>query len=50
MLFRRYTYPQLPVHPVFDEQKTNGSDKKLVKRKQSHKKDHRTNIIATNFV
>ena len=34
----------LPVYPVFANGKSNGSDKK------SDKKDHSTNIIATNFV
>ena len=39
----------LPVYPVFDDEKSNGSDKKSVKEK-SHKKDRITNVITTNFV
>ena len=36
----------LPVHPVFEDEKSNWSDEKL---KFVFKKTYRTNIIATDF-
>ena len=39
-----------PVYPVFEDENSNGSDEKLVKRKIAYKKTDRTNITATNFV
>ena len=36
--------------PFFEDEKSNASDEKLVKRKNRIKKTDRTNIIATNFV
>ena len=39
-----------PVYPIFEDEKSNGSDEKSVKQKIAFKKTDRTNIIATNFV
>ena len=39
----------LPVHPVFEDEKSNWSDEKSVKLKFVFKKTYRTNIIATNL-
>ena len=39
----------LPVHPVFEDEKSNWSDEKSNKLKFVFKKTYRTNIIATNF-
>ena len=38
-----------PVYPVFEDEKSNGSDEKPVKRKNAQK-DHRTNLIDKNIV
>ena len=40
----------LPVYPISEDKKSNGSDKKSVKRKIALKEADRTNIIAMNFV
>ena len=41
----------LPVYPVFEDEKSNGSDRrKIGQDKNRIKKDQRTNIIAINFV
>ena len=40
----------LPFYPIFEEQKSNGSSKKLVKQNFALKKTDRGKIIATIFV
>ena len=40
----------LPVYPVFEDEKSKASDKKIDRAKNRIKKTDRTNIIATNFV
>ena len=40
----------LPVYPALEDEKSNGSDEKSVRRKIAKKKNDKTNIITTNFV
>ena len=39
-------FRSLSVYPVFEDEKSNGSDEKSVKRKIALKKTQRTNIMA----
>ena len=40
----------LSVYPIFEDEKSNGSDEKIGQVKNRIKNTNRTNIIATNFV